>query len=455
MSSHTGSIGSKTHNGSKKVKRFLQGVLPQEEEVMEPAPPPLILPVPEADSVYEETVKAPVINMKRVRQLAFRGVPKNLRGIYWKLLLGYLPPEREQWSIQLQNQRNAYHTLLSVALSEPRNTSENDHPLSNERNSGWYIHFKDIETKELIQRDVARTMPEERFFCTPEKTNTIHGTALNNMLLVYAKNNARIGYVQGMNEVMAQIYYVFINSENEDERKHAEEDAFSCFAMLMGEISDTFNKELDCSMLDAFNTIGRYQSLLAIIDPELYLDMKMKNLDPRFYALRWLSLLFSQEYPVSDVQRLWDTLLSDENRFNFLLFFACSLVLEVRDDLIQNEFSRDLMILQNLPPPVMDEAIFKAELLAAKVDPAMLDPTNMTAYMRQLHIDNAKPPTGQDLLDRADKALQKEIQERRNRKKPSNSSESIPAEIVMSKATPRQSIPGRLPDYFCTLPWHK
>jgi len=113
------------------------------------------------------------------------------------------------------------------------------------------------------------------------------------------------------------------------------------------------------------------------------------------------------------------------------------------------------MILQNLPPPVMDEAIFKAELLAAKVDPAMLDPTNMTAYMRQLHIDNAKPPTGQDLLDRADKALQKEIQERRNRKKPSNSSESIPAEIVMSKATPRQSIPGRLPDYFCTLPWHK
>lgn len=40
---------------------------------------------------------------------------------------------------------------------------------------------------------------------------------MRNILLLFAKLNPAIGYVQGMNEVLAPLYYVFrMNQEGED-----------------------------------------------------------------------------------------------------------------------------------------------------------------------------------------------------------------------------------------------
>lgn len=50
------------------------------------------------------------VDLAALRQLAFVGVPEELRirGLYWKLLLGYLPPERSQWAAVLQDRRQQY-----------------------------------------------------------------------------------------------------------------------------------------------------------------------------------------------------------------------------------------------------------------------------------------------------------------------------------------------------------
>jgi len=468
---------SQGHSGTKTVKRILHSVnqlLYPEPEFTAPQAEP---DRREPDYVYEEVVKADVVDMKKLRALAFKGIPNQLRGIYWKLLLGYLPPERVEWAQQLLNRRNGYKTLLDSVLAEPKDSAETDHPLSNASDSAWHNHFKDLEMQEMIQRDVLRTMPELDFFCK-NKVNTVHGTALNNMLFVYAKSNKRIGYVQGMNEVLAQIYYVFATSEDESERKFAEEDAFSCFAMLMGEISDTFNKELDSSMLDSFNTIGRFQALLAILDPQLYLDMKAKGLDPRFYALRWLSLLFSQEFAVAKVQRLWDSLFADDNRFDFLLFFACGLVINVRKEIIKGDFSKGLLVLQNYDVPVIEQAIKRAEQLMNHTEPFKLEPSYMKDYMDKLVSGSM---TGSDMLAREDDSLKLEIKKQQvkaaaSRKKAAaaaaaaaaggSSSETTAA--TESKATPlptasteaapvtrerKPSLPGALENFY-SMPWH-
>jgi TBC1 domain family member 13 len=39
--------------------------------------------------------------------------------------------------------------------------------------------------------------------------------AMRNILLLFAKMNPAIGYVQGMNEVLAPLYYVFRTDPNE------------------------------------------------------------------------------------------------------------------------------------------------------------------------------------------------------------------------------------------------
>jgi hypothetical protein len=52
---------------------------------------------------------------------------------------------------------------------------------------------------------------------------------LARILFVYAKLNPIIKYVQGMNEILAPIYFVFANDPSSDFSEYAEADAFYCF----------------------------------------------------------------------------------------------------------------------------------------------------------------------------------------------------------------------------------
>jgi hypothetical protein len=65
---------------------------------------------------------------------------------------------------------------------------------------------------------------------------------LARILFIYAKLNPGIRYVQGMNEVLAVLYYSFRSFGNEDviSHKYLESDLFFCFNNLMIEIRDGF-----------------------------------------------------------------------------------------------------------------------------------------------------------------------------------------------------------------------
>lgn len=53
--------------------------------------------------------------------------------------------------------------------------------------------------------------------------------------------------VQGMNEIIGPIYYVFASDQDEEWKEHAEADTFFCFQNLMTEIKDNFIRTLDTS----------------------------------------------------------------------------------------------------------------------------------------------------------------------------------------------------------------
>lgn len=50
-------------------------------------------------------------------------------------------------------------------------------------------------------------------------------------------------------------------------------------------------------------------------------------------------LLLCQEFNMEDSIRLWDTLLSDPQRFNFTNFVCVALVSFVRDEIIDGDFA--------------------------------------------------------------------------------------------------------------------
>jgi hypothetical protein len=208
-------------------------------------------------------------------------------------------------------------------------------PLNKKHNSQWQTFFKNKEIITAIERDVRRTLPYLNFFHNPspsspsseENTSTKnkpshqqnegqsrftlstsiaasssvdvseivsesnpHYVALKRLLFLWAKLNPGINYVQGMNEIVAPIYYVFATDRNPEWCSYAEEDTFFCFTNLMSEIRDNFCKTLDTSRMGIAERISQFSTLLQQKDPQLWEDLVHTS----------MSLSFSLSYPQKD-----------------------------------------------------------------------------------------------------------------------------------------------------------
>ncbi|KAI4369761.1 hypothetical protein MLD38_018171 [Melastoma candidum] len=66
-------------------------------------------------------VSKKMINIGELRRLACQGVPDNagVRPMVWKLLLGYLPPDRSLWPSELAKKRSHYKNLKTDLLVNP------------------------------------------------------------------------------------------------------------------------------------------------------------------------------------------------------------------------------------------------------------------------------------------------------------------------------------------------
>jgi TBC1 domain family member 13 len=103
---------------------------------------------------------------------------------------------------------------------------------------------------------------------------------LARILFIYGKLNPGVRYVQGMNEILAVIYYCFWpHSDNEDPdevleddpfQEYFESDLFFCFTMLMAEIRDGFLRAMDNEPSGINGKIRIFSQLMLKVDPDLY-----------------------------------------------------------------------------------------------------------------------------------------------------------------------------------------
>ncbi|XP_052188186.1 uncharacterized protein LOC127798681 isoform X2 [Diospyros lotus] len=282
-----------------------------------------------------------VINMGELRKLASQGIPDGagIRSTVWKLLLGYLPADRGLWSAEVAMKRSQYKHFKEELLMNPseitrrleKTSLENEesvcetkgllsrseithgeHPLSLGKTSIWNQFFQDTEIIEQIDRDVKRTHPDMNFFSGDTQFAKSNQEALKSILIIFAKLNPGIRYVQGMNEILAPLFYVFRNDPNEENTAFAEADTFFCFVELLSGFRDHFCQQLDNSVVGIRSTITRLSTLLKEHDEELWRHLEVTTkVNPQFYAFRWITLLLTQEFNFADSLLIWDTLLSD------------------------------------------------------------------------------------------------------------------------------------------------
>uniref|UniRef100_A0A7E4W6M4 TBC1 domain family member 13 n=1 Tax=Panagrellus redivivus TaxID=6233 RepID=A0A7E4W6M4_PANRE len=178
----------------------------------------------------------------------------------------------------------------------------------------------------------------------------LHWQVVERMLFIYSKVNPGIKYVQGMNELIGPIYYVFATDPDREWAEHAEADTFYCFQHLMSEVKDNFIKKLDKSNCGIEIVINKFHERLAVQDPALYHHIaETQQIQPQFYVFRWILLLLSQEFSLPDLITLWDAVFASTDRIDCVQSICLVMLNEIREDLLAGDFSANMRLLQDYP----------------------------------------------------------------------------------------------------------
>ncbi|ETS60987.1 hypothetical protein PaG_04919 [Moesziomyces aphidis] len=233
--------------------------------------------------------------------------------------------------------------------------------------------------------------------------DSVHGErnwhSLVRILYIFALLNPSIGYVQGMNEALFILLYVFGSAQypsatsasiassisqqsiaaadgdrpwdNDadlaDTTSHAEADAFWCFSTLVGEMRELYDFERveqqsragaalvadhQPSQTGMAGALLRFSLRIKWLDPPLWRDLRASSLDPRlpYYSLRWLACLLSTELSLPSVLRIWDALLAEQDsnsvsgsaKIEFLIDVCASMILHIKPLLPSSEGGQQL-----------------------------------------------------------------------------------------------------------------
>ena len=333
-------------------------------------------------SLFVNAMKDEKLKIREFRRLCFHGIPDNIKGLRptsWKILMNLHSLSPVKWPTDLENAEKNYEEYLKEFLGYSKDTKahekhmNNDHPLSKSENSHWKKFFADTELWEEIEKDTKRTRSDMHFFLSPtnkkEKKffakfankgeNETHTDVLSRILFIYAKLNPGVAYVQGMNEVLAPIYFVFCH----DNVDSAECESFFCFNSLMGDLMDCFLRSLDKSKQGINARLQDFQELMHLVDNDLATFLTSEGVVPHFYALRWILLLMTQEFDILTVIRLWDSMLSTSEKSDFIQYICAAHVLEKKEDIMGKEFHVIMAALQNFEMTDIEKLISNAKEL--------------------------------------------------------------------------------------------
>jgi hypothetical protein len=269
------------------------------------------------------------VDYKALRLLMNEGIPDEfpmIRSILWKLMLNYLPMNVNEWGSYLSEKRLDYENLKM------------DHIEINDEKGAFLL-------SEII-KDIKRTKTHMHFFSSfTGNSKDTHADVLTRILFIFAKLHPEIGYVQGMNEIVALIYYCFKYDSNP---LSIECDTFYCFENFMLDVSEIYIREKDEQEGGIHFRINNINSLLETYDHELADHFKGQKVELHYFVFRWFTLFFTQEFNIPETLRIWDSLLAHNCKFSFMSYFILALLTSNRKTFLNKDFTNIMYSTQNL-----------------------------------------------------------------------------------------------------------
>ncbi|BGP01268.1 Rab-GTPase-TBC domain-domain containing protein [Rhodotorula toruloides] len=237
-----------------------------------------------------------------------------------------------------------------------------NNPLGLDEENPWQAWFEDLDLRKMIRQDVQRTFPEVDYFRQAATQDR-----LTDILFIWCKLSPEIGYRQGMHELLAPLllhvdFDSLPSTGAEDSlacvvlsRAHVEHDTWALFSSLMRSAKTFYDHTPSVPVSPktsaAFGataasaqathlvqpivaTANQLQSLLKSLDSSLYTAFVRLQVEPQIYAIRWLRLLFSREFPFNDSLLLWDGLFARDPTLQLTTHIALAMLLRIRDSLI-------------------------------------------------------------------------------------------------------------------------
>ncbi|KAI9097100.1 rab-GTPase-TBC domain-containing protein [Phlyctochytrium arcticum] len=304
--------------------------------------------------LFDESGKL-TMSKEDVRQLVYSGgVDSDIRVQVWKYLLNVYPydsTEKEraeiatfnlskykdmktQWQSIISDITNA--EAASLAAGEPIEARESQ---AGDEKEDADVVTKIKERKWRVEKDVVRTDRTIPFFASavedpnsdvnPVSQSDMQAVIsaspnlemLRNVLVTYTIHNFDLGYVQGMNDLLAPILVV-MKDENE---------AFWCFLEFMNMMQSNFYRDQSGMRTQ----LRRLELLIKFMDPYLYAHMTTSDSINLFCCFRWLLILFKREFDFLDCMRLWEVLWACPLTQHFHLFVALAILNDHRKELMR------------------------------------------------------------------------------------------------------------------------
>ncbi|PYH84922.1 RabGAP/TBC [Aspergillus uvarum CBS 121591] len=300
---------------------------------------------------FKRLLQTSTVPLAELRNLAWSGVPEEVRAMTWQLLLGYLPTNSERRISTLERKRKEY--LDGVRQAFERGPSTSGNPPSSVTGRGRGL---DEAVWHQISIDVPRTSPHIQLY-SYEATQR----SLEKILYVWAIRHPASGYVQGINDLVTPFWQVFlglyVTDLNVEEGMDpgqlprsvldaVEADSFWCLTKLLDGIQDNYIY----AQPGIHRQVRALRDLTMRIDSTLAKHLEHEGVEFMQFSFRWMNCLLMREMSVQNTIRMWDTYMAEEQGFSrFHLYVCAAFLVKWTDQLVKMDFQEIMMFLQALP----------------------------------------------------------------------------------------------------------
>lgn len=279
----------------------------------------------------------------------------------WKILLKYLPTNKETQLSTLKRKREEYDQLRKI------------YDVTNKK-----LDFNESEKKiiKLISFDVPRTQPDYPLFHLEQIQEM-----LTRILFIWNSRHPASGYVQGINDITTPLIVVFLSDyvdldeenfkipENIekvdlDSFNFIEADTYWCLCKILDSILDNYT-DMQPGTIKALQKI---KEITKKMDLELANHLEINDVDLNQFAFRWVFCLLIREFSLKIGLRLFDTYISDDSGFAVLHIYICAAMILKFGSKIKKMINNEIMtFLQTLPTKNWQEDELKVLIAEAYV----------------------------------------------------------------------------------------